>query len=54
MIEIDSKQTQKADWVLTHTLTQEQLKKLIAAKFARATIYQKAVRKRETALQSHR
>ncbi len=53
MTEIDSKQIQKADWVLTHTLTQEQLKKLIAEKFVRAAEYREAVRKRE-ALLKHR
>ena len=50
MIEIDRKQTQKANWLLMHTLSQEQLKKLIAEKFARATDYREAVLKREMLL----
>ena len=54
MIETDSKQTQKADWLETHTLDQDQLKKLIEAKFVRASQYQEAWRKREALLAESR
>ena len=50
-MQIQEKQTQKADWLMTHTLTQAQLKKLIEQKFARAAEYHEAVRKRETLLE---
>jgi hypothetical protein len=50
MIETDSKQTQKAKWLETHTLSPEQLKQLIQNKFVRAAQYHEAVRKREELL----
>ena len=54
MIETDSKQTQKAEWLETHTLTQDQLKKLIEGKFVRAAQYHEATRKREALLAESR
>jgi predicted ATP-grasp superfamily ATP-dependent carboligase len=50
MKDLVSKEKQKVDWLTEHTLTQQQLKKLIVEKFARAKVYQEAVRKRETVL----
>ena len=54
MTETDSKQTQTADWLKTHTLSQDQLKKLIEAKFVRAAQYQEAWKKREALLAESR
>jgi hypothetical protein len=51
MLDTDSKIKQQAEWRRQHTLSQEQLKKLIAEKFERARLQREAVRKRETALQ---
>ncbi len=50
MIETDSKQTQKAEWLRTYTLSPDQFKKLIENKFVRAAQYHEAVRKREALL----
>ena len=47
MTEIDSKKQREAEWVQTHTLTKQDLRKMIAEKFERATAYYKAQRKRE-------
>jgi hypothetical protein len=49
MIEIDSKKQREAEFTLKHTLTQEDLRKMIFEKFERAKVYSKAVRKREIA-----
>jgi hypothetical protein len=51
MVETDSKQTQKAKWLETHTLTQEQFNKLVLEKIVRATRWHEAVRKREGLLE---
>ena len=52
MIETDLKQTERASWVETHTLSQEQLKQLILKKFERAANLYEALRKREALLES--
>ena len=53
MQDTDSKLKQQAEWFGQLTLSQEQLKQLIAAKFERARQNREAVRKRE-ALLMHR
>ena len=50
MIETETKQADKAKWLETHTLTPDQLKKLIEGKFVRASQYHEAWRKREELL----
>ena len=51
MIEKDSKKTQKqAEFMRLHTLTDQDLRKLIEEKFARAKAYSEAWRKREALL----
>jgi hypothetical protein len=49
MIETDSKKQREAEFTQKHTLTQEDLRKMIFEKFERAKVYSKAVRKREIA-----
>lgn len=49
MIERDQKLKRQAEFTLKHTLTQEDLRKMILEKFERAKVYSKAVRKREIA-----
>ena len=51
MLETDIKQTQKAEWLKTHTLSPEQLKQLIQNKLVRAAQFHDAVRKREALLE---
>ena len=43
----DNKQKRQMDFLAKHTLTEDQFKKLIEAKFARAKEYHLAWRKRE-------
>lgn len=54
MKETDSKKQVDADWYRGYNLTQQQLKKLIAAKFERARMYQNALRKREALFEESR
>jgi hypothetical protein len=49
MTETDSKKQREAEFTREHTLTQEDLRKMILEKFERAKVYSKAVRKREIA-----
>ena len=49
MIQTDSKKQKETEWVQQHTLTKQDLRKMIAEKFERATAYYKAQQKRETA-----
>ena len=49
MTEIDSKKQREAEFTLKHTLTQEDLRKMILEKAERAKVYSLAVRKREVA-----
>jgi hypothetical protein len=49
MKEQDSKKQREAEFTLRHTLTPEDLRKMIFEKFERAKVYSKAVRKREIA-----
>jgi hypothetical protein len=49
MTETDSKKQREAEFTLKHTLTEEDLRKMILEKFERAKVYSKAVRKREIA-----
>lgn len=51
MIEQDSKKQREIEFTRQHTLSPEQFKKLIEGKIARAQVYSKSVRKRETVLQ---
>ncbi len=48
MIEKDKKK-QEAEFTREHTLSKEDLRKMILAKMERAKVYSKAVRKREIA-----
>jgi hypothetical protein len=53
MIETDSnKQFRQIKFTQQHTLSTEQLKKLIEEKMARARVYSQSVRKREKVLQN--
>jgi len=53
MIETDSKkQIKQIEFMQKHTLSPEELQKLIEDKMARAKVYSKSVRKRETVLQN--
>jgi len=54
MKETDSKQTQKAKWLESHTLSPDQFKKLIENKMVRATQHREALRKREALLAESR
>jgi hypothetical protein len=47
MIETDKKKVKDAEYTKEHTITQEDLRKMILEKFNRATAYYEAVRKRE-------
>ena len=49
MTETDKKKQREAEFTQTHTLTQEDLRKMIFEKMERARVYSKAVRKREIA-----
>ena len=49
MIETDSKKKQEAEFTLKHTLTREDLRKMILEKTERAKVYSQAFRKREIA-----
>jgi hypothetical protein len=49
MLETDSKKQREAEFTLKHTLTEQDLRKMILEKFERAKVYSKAVRKREIA-----
>lgn len=52
MTEIDSKKQQESDYIRQHTLTEQDLRKLIAEKYERAKVYSKAeARKREVLLE---
>jgi len=54
MKETDKKTQRQAEWYEKHTLTQQDLKKLIHEKFERARVYHEAVRKREALLAESR
>ena len=43
----DNKQKRQVEFMLKHTLTREDFRKMIDAKFARAEAYSNALRKRE-------
>lgn len=47
MKEQESKKTVDAEWDMQYNLNQQQLEKLIAAKFERARMYHEAMKKRE-------
>jgi ribosomal protein S6 len=49
MIEIDKKKQREAEFKRQHTLTPQDLRKMILEKAERARVYSKAVRKREIA-----
>jgi ribosomal protein S6 len=49
MIEIDKKKQREAEFTRQHTLTPQDLRKMILEKAERARVYSKAVRKREIA-----
>ena len=49
MIELDKKKQREAEFTREHTLSKEDLRKMILAKMERAKVYSKAVRKREIA-----
>jgi hypothetical protein len=49
MTETDSKKQREAEFTREHTLTEEDLRKMILEKFERAKVYSQAVRKREIA-----
>ena len=49
MTETDSKKQREAEFTKKHTLTPEDLRKMIFEKIERARVYSKAVRKREIA-----
>ena len=49
MTELDKKKQREAEFTQKHTLTDEDLRKMILEKFERARVYSKAVRKREVA-----
>ena len=49
MIEKDKKKQREAEYTQKHTLTEQDLRKMILEKFERAKVYSKAVRKREIA-----
>ena len=47
MIETDKKKVKQAEYTKAHTMTPQDLQKLILEKFNRATAYYEASRKRE-------
>jgi excinuclease UvrABC helicase subunit UvrB len=49
MTETDSKKQRQAEFTRKHTLTEQDLRKMIQEKIERARVYSKAVRKREIA-----
>ena len=49
MIELDKKKQREAEFTRQHTLTPQDLRKMILEKAERARVYSKAVRKREIA-----
>jgi hypothetical protein len=49
MIETAKKKQQEAEFTREHTLSKEDLRKMILEKMERAKVYSKAVRKREVA-----
>ena len=49
MIEKDKKKQREAEFTRQHTLTQQELRKMILEKAERAKVYSQAVRKREIA-----
>ena len=49
MIEKDKKKQREAEFTREHTLSKEDLRKMILEKMERAKVYSKAVRKREIA-----
>jgi excinuclease UvrABC helicase subunit UvrB len=49
MIETDKKKQREAEFTKQHTLTPQDLRKMILEKAERARMYSKAVRKREIA-----
>ncbi len=49
MIETDKKKVKDAEYTKEHTMTREDLQKMILEKFKRATAYYEAARKREIA-----
>ena len=49
MIEKDKKKQREAEFTREHTLTEQDLRKMIFEKFERARVHSKAVRKREIA-----
>ena len=49
MTEIDKKKQREAEFTRQHTLTPQDLRKMILEKAERARVYSKAVRKREIA-----
>jgi hypothetical protein len=49
MIETAKKKQREAEFTREHTLSKEDLRKMILAKMERAKVYSKAVRKREIA-----
>jgi hypothetical protein len=49
MIETDKKKQREAEFTREHTLSKEELRKMIFAKIERAKVYSKAVRQREIA-----
>ena len=48
-MDIDKKKQREAEFTRQHTLSQEDLRKMILAKMERAKVYSKAVRLREIA-----
>ena len=49
MTETDNKKQREAEFTRQHTLSKEDLRKMILEKMERAQLYSKAVRKREIA-----
>ena len=49
MIETDKKKQREAEFTREHTLTEQDLRKMILEKMERAKVYSRAVRKREIA-----
>ena len=49
MTELDKKKQREAEFTRQHTLTPQDLRKMILEKAERARVYSKAVRKREIA-----
>lgn len=51
MIETDKKQIRQSEFIREHTLTQQDLQRMIEEKFERARAWQKALEKREALLE---